>query len=179
MDGLLRLSRAIDGVNAFLGRVAAVLVLLAALISATNAFVRYAFDRSSNAWLEIQWYLFGAIVLLGAAETLRRNEHVRVDLIYSGRSEPTRLRLDIGGILVFLLPFALTMAYLSWPVAWQSFVTQEGSTSAGGLIRWPFKMLLPVGFVLLALQGLSELIKRVAALRGAIALDTSYSKPEQ
>ncbi len=179
MDGLLRLSRGIDGVNAFLGRVAAVLVLAAALISAANAFVRYAFDRSSNAWLEIQWYLFGAIVLLGAAETLRRNEHVRVDLIYSGRAERTRLRLDIGGILVLLLPFALTMAYLSWPVAWQSFVTREGSTSAGGLIRWPFKMLLPVGFVLLALQGVSELIKRVAALRGAIALDTAYTKPEQ
>lgn len=179
MSALLRLSRAIDGVNAFLGRVAAVLVLAAALISAGNAFIRYAFDRSSNAWLEIQWYLFGAIVLLGAAETLRRNEHVRVDLLYAGRSARTRLRLDAGGIVLFLLPFALIMAWLSWPVAWRSFVTQEGSTSAGGLIRWPFKMLLPVGFGLLALQGVSELIKRVAALRGVIALDTSYHKPDQ
>jgi TRAP-type mannitol/chloroaromatic compound transport system permease small subunit len=179
MAALLRLSRAIDGTNAFLGRVAAILVLAAALISAGNAFIRYAFDSSSNAWLEIQWYLFGAIVLLGASETLRRNEHVRVDLIYSGRSERTRLRLDAGGLVLFLLPFALIMAWLSWPVAWQSFVTGEGSTSAGGLIRWPFKMLLPLGFGLLALQGLSELVKRLAALRGLVEIDTAYHKPDQ
>ncbi len=179
MAALLRLSRAIDGMNAFLGRVAAILVLAAALISAGNAFIRYAFDSSSNAWLEIQWYLFGAIVLLGASETLRRNEHVRVDLIYSGRSERTRLRLDAGGLVLFLLPFALIMAWLSWPVAWQSFVTGEGSTSAGGLIRWPFKMLLPLGFGLLALQGLSELVKRLAALRGLVEIDTAYHKPDQ
>ncbi|MBP1805482.1 TRAP transporter small permease subunit [Rubellimicrobium aerolatum] len=179
MRALLGLSRGIDRLNTALGRLAAFLVLAAALISAGNAFIRYAFDTSSNAWLEIQWYLFGAIVLLGAAETLRRNEHVRVDLIYSNLSERRRLWVDVFGILLFLLPFTLVLAWLSWPVAWRSFVTGEGSTSAGGLIRWPFKMLLPLGFGLLALQGLSELVKRLAALRGLVALDTSYSKPEQ
>ncbi len=179
MDALLGLSRGIDRLNTFLGRLAAFLVLAAALISAGNAFIRYAFDTSSNAWLEIQWYLFGGIVLFGAAETLRRNEHVRVDLLYSGRSDRTKLLLDIGGILLFLLPFTIIMAWLCWPVAWRSLVTQEGSTSAGGLLRWPVKMILPVGFGLLALQGLSELIKRIAALRGAVALDLTYHKPDQ
>jgi TRAP-type mannitol/chloroaromatic compound transport system permease small subunit len=179
MDALLGLSRGIDRLNTFLGRLAAFLVLAAALISAGNATLRYLFDQSSNAWLEIQWYLFGAIVLLGGAETLRRNEHVRVDLIYANLTERRRLWVDAIGIVLFLLPFTIIMGWLSWPVAWRSFVTGEGSTSAGGLIRWPFKMLLPVGFALLTLQGLSELIKRVAGLRGEIALDTSYSKPDQ
>ena len=179
MDALLSLSKGIDRLNMVLGRVAAFLVLAAALISAGNATIRYLFDRSSNAWLEVQWYLFGAIVLLGAAETLRRNEHVRVDILYSNLSDRKRLWVDAIGILLFLLPFTLVMAWLCWPVAWQSFVRGEGSTSAGGLIRWPVKALLPLGFALLALQGVSELIKRVAALRGAVAIDTAYEKPQQ
>lgn len=179
MDALLGLSRGIDRLNILLGRIAALLVLLAALISAGNATVRYLFDRSSNAWLEVQWYLFGAIVLFGAAETLRRNEHVRVDILYSNLSDRARLWVDVIGILLFLLPFTVIMAWLCWPVAWRSFVTGEGSTSAGGLMRWPVKMILPVGFALLALQGVSELIKRVAALRGVHAIDTSYEKPQQ
>ncbi len=179
MGGLLGLSRVIDRLNVLLGRLAAVLVLAAALISAANAFFRYAFDISSNAWLEIQWYLFAAMVLLGAAETLRRNEHVRVDLVYMAVSDRKRLWIDISGILLFLLPFTLVMAWLAWPVAYRALVTGEGSFSAGGLIRWPVWMLLPLGFLLVALQGISEFIKRVAALRGVLEIDTSYNKPDQ
>lgn len=179
MSGLLGLSRGIDRLNLFLGRLAAVLVLAAALISAANAFFRYAFDMSSNAWLEIQWYLFAAIVFLGAAETLRRNEHVRVDLVYMAVSERKRLWIDITGIILFLLPFTLLMAWLAWPVALRMLQTGEMSFSAGGLLRWPVWMLLPVGFALVALQGVSELIKRIAALRGLMQVDTAYHKPDQ
>lgn len=179
MSGLLALSRGIDALNLWLGRLAAVLVLAAALISATNAFFRYAFDMSSNAYLEIQWYLFAAIVLLGASETLRKNEHVRVDLVYMAVSERKRLWIDISGIILFLFPFTLLMAWLSWPVAMNMLRSGEVSFSAGGLVRWPVWMLLPLGFVLLALQGLSELIKRIAALQGLVEVDTAYHKPDQ
>jgi TRAP-type mannitol/chloroaromatic compound transport system permease small subunit len=179
MNALLGLSRGIDRLNVVLGRLAAFLVLLAALISAGNATVRYMFSISSNAWLEIQSYLFAGIVLLGAAETLRRNEHVRVDLIYSNLTARRRLWIDAFGILLFLLPFVLVMVWLSWPIAWRSFQNGEGSASAGGLPLWPLRMLLPLGFGLLGLQGLSEVIKRIAALTGAMALDTTYHKPDQ
>jgi TRAP-type mannitol/chloroaromatic compound transport system permease small subunit len=179
MGGLLGLSRGIDRINMLLGRLAAFLVLAAALISAANAFLRYAFDMSSNAWLEIQWYLFGAIVFLGASETLRRNEHVRVDLVYMSVSDRNRLWIDIVGIILFLLPFTLIMVALAWPVAYRTLMSGEGSFSAGGLIRWPIWMLLPLGFALVALQGVSELIKRIAALRGVVEIDTSYHKPDQ
>ena len=179
MNALLGLSRGIDRLNVVLGRVAAFLVLAAALISAGNATLRYLLSVSSNAWLEIQSYLFAGIVLLGAAETLRRNEHVRVDLLYSNLSPRRRLWADVFGILLFLLPFMLVMAWLSWPIAWRSLRTGEGSTNAGGLPLWPLRMLLPLGFGLMALQGLSELVKRIAALRGTISLDTTYHKPDQ
>ena len=179
MGILLRLSGGIDRLSAQLGRLAAWLVLVAALLSAGNAASRYLFDASSNAWLEIQWYLFGGMVLLGGAHTLRRNEHVRVDILYNALPPRGRLWIDIGGLVLFLLPFTLAMAWLSWPVAWRSLATMEGSSSAGGLLRWPVKMLLPLGFGLLALQGLSELVKRVAALRGLLALETAYEKPQQ
>lgn len=179
MSALLRLSRGIDRMNSLLGRAAAWLVLLAALISAGNAGSRYAFDASSNAWLEIQWYLFAGLVMLGASETLRRNEHVRVDLIYTSLSDRGRLWVDVGGIILFLMPFALLMAWLCWPVAWRTLVSGEGSTSAGGLVRWPVRMVIALGFTLLAVQGVSELIKRVAALRGQIQIDVAYEKPQQ
>jgi TRAP-type mannitol/chloroaromatic compound transport system permease small subunit len=179
MDALLSLSRGIDRLNTILGRLAAFLVLAAALISAGNATLRYLLSVSSNAWLEIQSYMFAGIVLLGAAETLRKNEHVRVDLVYSNLSERRRLWIDVFGIVLFLLPFMLVMVWLSWPIAWRSIRTGEGSTNAGGLPLWPLRMLLPLGFGLLGLQGLSELIKRIAAIRGAIALDTTYHKPDQ
>ncbi|HVG47296.1 MAG TPA: TRAP transporter small permease subunit [Rubellimicrobium sp.] len=179
MDALLGLSRGIDRLNIVLGRVAAFLVLAAALISAGNATLRYLLSISSNAWLEIQSYMFAGIVLLGAAETLRRNEHVRVDLIYSNLSARRRLWIDVFGILLFLLPFMVVMIWLSWPIAWRSIRTGEGSASAGGLPLWPLRLLLPAGFGCLALQGLSELIKRIAALRGVLTLDTTYHKPDQ
>lgn len=179
MSALLRLSGGIDRLNTALGRLAAVFVLLAALISAGNAVLRYALSQSSNARLEIQWYLFAAIVMLGAAETLRRNEHVRVDLIYAALSDRARLWVDVGGIVLFLLPFCGLMAWLCGPVAWRAFGNGEMSASAGGLVRWPVRAVIAAGFGLLFLQGLSELVKRVAALRGHVALDTAYEKPQQ
>jgi TRAP-type mannitol/chloroaromatic compound transport system permease small subunit len=179
MDALLGLSRGIDRLNTLLGRLAALLVLAAALISAGNAIMRYAFDYSSNAFLEIQWYLFAGVVMFGAANTLRRNEHVRVDLVYMSVSDRARLWIDTFGIILFLLPFTLFLGWLSWPIAARAFTTGEMSSSAGGLMRWPVRMVICVGFFLVALQGVSELIKRIAALRGALALSTDYEKPQQ
>lgn len=179
MGGLLSLSRAIDTVNMLLGRLAALLVLTAAVISAGNATMRYVFDYSSNAFLEVQWYLFAGVVLLGASNTLRLNEHVRVDLVYMSVSPRKRLWIDVFGIIFFLLPFSLFLAWLCWPIAWNAFRSGEMSSSAGGLPRWPVRMVIFLGFLLLAFQGLSELIKRIAALRGIGEVSTSYEKPLQ
>ncbi|WP_155064739.1 TRAP transporter small permease subunit [Paracoccus limosus] len=179
VNALLALSRGIDRVNLMIGRWVSWLVLLAVLISAGNAVIRKLFNSSSNAWLEVQWYLFGAIVLLGAAAALYRNEHVRVDLIYGAVSDRARLWIDLFGILFLLLPFALYAVWVTWPVFVQSWRINEHSSNAGGLVRWPAKLILPVGFAMLSLQGLSELVKRIAALRGLIALETKYSKPLQ
>ena len=179
MSGLLQVSRAIDGTNAMFGRVADWLVLFAALISAYNAAQRYLFNVSSNAWLEIQWYMFAGMVLLGAAYTLKLNEHVRVDLVYSSVSDRARLWIDIFGILFFLLPAMVIIAWMSWPFFTGSYLGNEGSSNAGGLLRWPVKLLMPLGFGLVALQGISELIKRVAALQGRISVETKYEKPLQ
>lgn len=179
MGALLGLSRGIDRVNLFIGRWVAWLVLATVLISAGNAVIRKIFSTSSNAWLEVQWYLFGALVMLGAAAALNRNEHVRVDVIYGAVSDRARLWIDLFGLIFLLLPFAAFAAWLTWPVFVESWRINEHSSNAGGLVRWPAKLLLPVGFALLTLQGLSEAIKRVAALRGLIALSTKYSKPLQ
>lgn len=179
MAALLKLSAAIDWVNHQFGRLAAWAVLAAALISAFNVVRRYAFNLSSNAWLEVQWYLFAAMVLLGAAYTLNKNEHVRVDLLYASVSDKTRLWIDIFGIVFFLFPSIGILAYETWPIFWDSYVSGETSGNAGGLIRWPVKLLMPVGFALVVLQGLSELIKRVAALRHDIEFDAHYEKPLQ
>lgn len=179
MSGLLALSRGIDWFNMWFGRLSAVLVLAAALISAGNAVVRYLFDYSSNAYLEIQWYLFAAVVLLGAAETLRQNGHVRVDLVYMSVSERKRLWIDVWGIVLFLLPFTLFMIWLCLPVAIDNWRRGEMSTNSGGLVRWPVWAILVLGFVLLTLQGVSELIKRIAALQGRLVIETSYEKPQQ
>lgn len=179
MNALLGLSRGIDRVNLFIGRWVAWLVLAAVLISAGNAIIRKLFNISSNAWLEVQWYLFGAIVLLGAAAALYRNEHVRVDLIYGSVSDRGRLWIDTFGIVFFLLPFACYAAWITWPVFVESWRVNEHSSNAGGLVRWPAKLILPAGFALLALQGLSELIKRVAGLMGLISVETEYTKPLQ
>ena len=179
MQALLALSRVIDAVNEKLGWVADSLVLLSCLISAANAFSRYAFSISSNAWLEIQWYMFGALVLLGASYTLKRNEHVRVDIVYSNISTRKQIWIDIIGGVLFMLPATLIMAYLSWPVFYNSWEIGEISTNAGGLVRWPIKIFLPIGFALLSLQGISELIKRVAMLTGHMQADLHYERPLQ
>jgi TRAP-type mannitol/chloroaromatic compound transport system permease small subunit len=179
MKLLLALSRAIDAVNERLSVLADWLVLLSCLISAGNAFSRYAFSISSNAWLEIQWYMFGALVLLGASYTLKRNEHVRVDIVYSNISTRRQIWVDIFGGALFLLPATLILAYLSWPVFYNSWVQNEISANAGGLLRWPIKIFLPLGFALLSLQGISELIKRVAMLTGHMKADLHYERPLQ
>ena len=179
MKALLALSRAIDAVNERLGRAADWMILIAVLISAGNAMTRYAFDLSSNAWLEVQWYLFAGVVMLGASYTLRLNEHVRVDIVYTHLSERGKEWLDLLGAALFLIPSCLIIAWFSWPFFRESWAIQEMSTNAGGLIRWPVKLVIPVGFVLLALQGLSEIIKRAAALRGDVRFETHYEKPVQ
>ena len=179
MQGLLKLSRAIDYVNDRFGVVANWLVLLACLISAGNAASRYLFSASSNAWLEVQWYMFAGMVLLGGPYTLKVNEHVRVDLFYSAVSERIRIWIDIIGCLLFLLPICIILTYFTWPWFVESWRIDETSSNAGGLIRWPVKLMLPLGFALMALQGISEIIKRVAALEHVIDIEFKYEKPLQ
>jgi TRAP-type mannitol/chloroaromatic compound transport system permease small subunit len=175
----LAFSRGVDRVNTFFGSVATWLVLVSCVISAGNASIRYLISSSSNAWLEIQWYMFSGIFLLGASYTLKVNEHVRVDVFYAIISERARLWVDAIGITVFLLPATILLAYMTWPFFMDSWNIQEGSSNAGGLIRWPVKILPPIGFALLTLQGVSELIKRVAALMDIQAIETKYEKPLQ
>jgi len=179
MSVLLRFSRAVDWVNAQFAIVANWLVLWACLISAGNAASRYLFSESSNGWLEIQWYMFAGMVLLGAPYTLKMNEHVRVDLFYGMMSERARIIIDIVGGLLFLLPICLILTYYTWPWFVASWLGNEGSSNAGGLLRWPVKLLLPVGFALMVLQGVSEIIKRIAALEHVIDAEFKYEKPLQ
>jgi len=179
MDALLKFSRFVDALNEKIGLVANWLVLAACVISAGNALMRYGFSLSSNAWLEIQWYLFAGIVMLGASHTLRVNEHVRVDVLYARYGERARLWLDLAGGVLFLLPMAVIIGWLSWPLFVNSWEIGEVSGNAGGLLRWPVKILIPIGFLLLTLQGLSEVIKRAAALAGRIRLDPRYERPLQ
>ena len=179
VTALLRFSGGIVAFSKSIGTLCEYAVLICCLISAANASIRYVFSYSSNAWLEIQWYLFAFIVMMGASHTLRMNEHVRVDLIYGAISARARLWVDVIGIVFFLLPACVYLAWLCWPVFHTSYVQGEMSSNAGGLIRWPVKLVLVAGFALLALQGLSELIKRIAALSGRIDLDTKYEKPLQ
>jgi TRAP-type mannitol/chloroaromatic compound transport system permease small subunit len=179
MGFLIAISRGIDAVNDRLGVVANWLVLAACLISAGNAMSRYAFDLSSNAWLEIQWYLFAAIVMFGASYTLKMNEHVRVDIVYTHLSERGKEWLDLVGTAVFLVPSMLTIAWYSVPFFMQSWQVQEISGNAGGLLRWPVKIMVPLGFTLVALQGISEIIKRAASLRGDVRYVTHYERPLQ
>jgi TRAP-type mannitol/chloroaromatic compound transport system permease small subunit len=176
---LLSLSRLVDAANERLSVVADALVLLSCLISAGNAFSRYAFSISSNAWLEIQWYMFGALVMLGASYTLKKNEHVRVDIVYTNLPTRAQIWVDIVGTLLFLLPAAVILTYLSWPIFHNAWVMDEMSNNAGGLIRWPVKIFLPLGFGLLSLQGFSELVKRVAMLTGHMKADLHYERPLQ
>ena len=168
MSSLLSLSRLIDRVSDRVGHTVYWLVLATVLISAANAAVRKAFNYSSNAFLEIQWYLFSAIFLLLAGYTLLRNEHVRIDALAGRFSKRVQTWIDILGTLLFLFPMAILFAWYSWPIFVDTYVHHEISTNAGGLIIWPARLLVPIGFVLLILQGLSELIKRIAFLRGLI-----------
>ena len=168
MQGLLALSRAIDAVNYRIGKWVAWLVVAAVLVSAANATVRKLFDTSSNAWLELQWYLFSVVFLMCAAWTLRANEHIRIDIV--NNLFPKRLRnwIDVFGHLFFLLPFTLVMIVTGWPFFRASWRVNEISSNAGGLLVWPIKLLVPVAFTFLFFQGVSELIKRIAVMRGLI-----------
>jgi TRAP-type mannitol/chloroaromatic compound transport system permease small subunit len=168
LSSLLSLSRLIDRVSEKIGHTFYWLVLVTVLISAANAVVRKVFNYSSNGLLEIQWYLFSTIFLFLAGYTLLRNEHVRIDVVAGRLSKRVQAWIDIIGTLFFLLPMAILLAWLAWPVFVEALERNEVSTNAGGLIIWPARLLVPIGFVLLAIQGVSELIKRVAFLKGLI-----------
>ena len=167
MGILLKLSHYIDGFSRLVGKTVIWLVLAAALISAANAVARKAFNVGSNAFLEIQWYLFAAVFLLGAGHTFLQNAHVRIDVLANKMSKRARTWIDILGILIFLLPLSYFMIQFSWPVVSAAYVSGEMSSNAGGLIRWPVYALVPLGFGLLGLQAISELIKRIGFLAGA------------
>jgi TRAP-type mannitol/chloroaromatic compound transport system permease small subunit len=177
VDGLLKLSRGIDALNSRIGRLVAWLILVVVIISAANAIVRKVFDTSSNAWLELQWILFGVVFLLCSPWTLLSGEHVRIDIV--NNLLPRRLRdtIDILGHVFFLLPLTIIMVVTSVPFLLRSIELNEQSLNAGGLPQWPAKALIVIGFALLFLQGVSELIKRVAIMRGMIA-DTALSSHE-
>ena len=178
MNTLLVLARLIDAVTERIGRLVIWLVLVATLISAGNALARYALGESSNAWLEIQWYLFGAMFLLAAGYTLKHNGHVRIDIIYGRLGDRAQAWIDLVGGLLFLLPMALLLAWLAWPMFHAAWLTQEHSPDSGGLLRWPVKLLLPVGFALLALQGVAEIIKRIGVLSGRLVLPREAPEEE-
>lgn len=179
MDQLLRLARLIDGLNDRFGAIAKYAVIAACFISAGNAFIRFGLNTSSNAWLEIQWYLFAACVMLGASQVLRLNEHVRVDLLYGRLSGHGKAYVDLFGLIVFLVPVMAVMLYLSVPLFLQMVRTGEMSSNAGGLVRWPAMLMLPLGFAMVLAQGISEIIKRVAWLMHRIELDIHYERPLQ
>lgn len=202
MHSLLRVSRAIDAFSWAVSRVAVMLVLFAALVSAGNAFFRYAIEgtlrllkqhpeytwlqrmlswygSNSNGLLETQWYMFAAMVLLGAGYTLKMNEHVRVDLLYGNVTERTRTWIDLLGGIFCLVPMCMILIYFTWPWFLESWRGNEGSTNAGGLPRWPVKLILPVGFFCVLVQGVSEIIKCVAALTTDYVREQAYEKPVQ
>ncbi len=164
---LLSFSRGVDLLNTFVGKAVGWLVLIAVLVSSANATIRYLFSNSSNAWLELQWYLFSAVFLLCAGYTLLKNEHIRIDIILGRLSPPARHWIEIFGLVVFLVPLCVVMLYEGWPYFLQSYPAEQ-SSNAGGLLRWPVKLMILVGFVLLLAQGLSQLVKRIAILRGLI-----------
>lgn len=182
MSFFLTLSKLIDALNERIGLAISWALLAAVLICAGNALVRYVFNTSSNAWLEIQWYLFGAIFLLASSYTLKRNEHVRIDVIVGRFSKRTQVWIDVFGFLLFLLPASALILYYAVPFALESIRNQEMSSNAGGLIVWPAKTLIPVGFLLLTLQGISELIKRIGFLNGVVeasAFEKQQATPQE
>ena len=179
MSGLLKLALGMDWVSAKLAKLAGWAVLAASLISAANALVRYGFDFSNNSFLEIQWYLFAATVMLGAPVVLRHNEHVRVDIIYGKLKRNGAVYVDLFGLLVFLLPVMGLMFWLTLPFFLGMLRTGEMSGNIGGLVRWPAALLMPLGFGAMFLQGVAEIVKRIAYLRGEFEMDMHYTKPVQ
>jgi TRAP-type mannitol/chloroaromatic compound transport system permease small subunit len=201
MGAALAVTRVIDGLNRRIGIIAIYLVLFASLVSAFNALFRYStggllwleryfgggffgavvrfYGHNSNTLSEAQWYMFAGMVMLGGAWTLKLNEHVRVDLIYGSVSERTRTWIDLLGGIFFLLPMCALMLYFTWPWFWQSWITNEGSLNAGGIVRWPVKLIVLVGFGLVGLQGISEIIKCVLALTHGYVREFAYEKPLQ
>lgn len=174
MAALLSLARLIDQLNEIVGKWVSWAILAAVLISAINAIVRKTLNTSSNAWLELQWYLYGAAFLLAAAYTLKQNEHIRIDIVYGAFSRRVQHWIDLLGHIFFLMPFILLMIYYFVPYFLLSFRSGEVSTNAGGLIIWPAKLLLLVGFSLLGLQGISEIIKKIAIMRGEMDDPTPF-----
>ncbi len=168
MNALLGISRAIDAVNSAVGRITYWLILVAVLVSSTNAMLRYTVNVASNSWLELQWYLFSAVFLLCAGYTYLHQSHVRIDLVAGRFSYRTQAWIDVFGIVFMMLPACVLILWYGWDAFMTSWTTNEASTDAGGLIRWPVKLLIPVGFALLIAQGLSELVKRIAFLKGMI-----------
>jgi TRAP-type mannitol/chloroaromatic compound transport system permease small subunit len=166
MGGLLALARTIDHINEFIGKWVGWLILISILISAGNAVIRKAFNMSSNAWLEAQWYLFGAAFMLAAAYTLKQNEHIRIDIVYGMFSRRVQHWIDLFGHVFFLMPFAVLMVFYFIPYVALSYRIGEMSTNAGGLIIWPAKAILLAGFILLSVQGISEIIKKIAIISG-------------
>jgi len=173
VTSLLSISRVIDAVSAVIGRFMSWLILMAVIVSTVNAVIRKLFDVSSNAWLELQWVLFGAVFLLCSPWTLMSNEHIRIDIVNSLLSKGTRNWIDVIGHVLFLMPLTVIMMIVSWPFAIRSLMINEQSVNAGGLAQWPAKFLIPIGFTLLFIQGISELIKRVAIMQGRLADTTS------
>jgi TRAP-type mannitol/chloroaromatic compound transport system permease small subunit len=178
-----KLSEGIDRVNQLFGKLASIMILLSCVVSATNAVLRYGLDMSNNWPLELQWYLFAAAVMLGASYTLKRNEHVRVDLIYSYVSDRMRIWIDLFGLILFLMPACLLFTWLSWTTLfYPSWLVLEHSLNAGGLPRYLIKFIVPFGFFMLSLQGMSEIIKRIGMIKGKYNLpadDLNYEKPWQ
>lgn len=179
MDSLLKISRGIDWLNDRLATVAWWAAFLSCMISALNALVRYGFNYTSNAYVETQWYLFAVCVMLGASQVLRVNEHVRVDVLYGSYSGKYQAITDLAGFLLFLLPSMAVMTYYAWPLFTKMYFSGEMSSQSGGLIRWPAMLTLPLGFALVMLQGISEVIKRIGWLTHAYQGDFHYERPLQ
>ena len=179
MNALLAFARLVDSITDKFGTVAKWAVIASCVISAANALVRYTFDYSSNGFLEIQWYLFAACVMFGAAQVLRVNEHVRVDVFYGLYKGKTQVFIDLFGLAFFLLPVMVAMLYFSWPLFLRMYVSNEFSSNSCGLVRWPAMLTLPLGFSLMILQGLAEIIKRVGWLLHKYDMDIHYERPVQ
>ena len=179
MRPFLKFADAVDWLDEQVGQTLKWLVLFASLISAGNALMRYTIHYSSNAWLEIQWYMFGAMFLLAAGYALKHGEHVRVDVFYSKMSPRTQAWVDVVGTVLFLMPMAVIIAWLSIPMVVNSYHIQEHSSDAGGLLRWPIKIMIPLGFLFLAVQGVAEIIKKYAVATGLREPGKHYERPVQ